>query len=264
MPTKMQIRTRRRRGRKISRRRPQRQSRMSRRQSLSRRRLKSHSGGKQPVGFQHPPSIVTVEHNTETTEEIGPDIIALARELLDNTEIKNYLNNVEKMMIAKLGGENKLDDAILAAAEAAAAKHQAGGALDGEGGEEETDSQYQDQDPSSEEVPSPETVFTRITSIITRIIRMTRINIPQGINMIILVGLIFMMFMIDGAEARRRGRPNTIRSSTPAIENMFNPYDPSRPGQIWSFWNALFALFGYGPGAWGPDPQYHWAGPHRS
>ena len=94
MPTKMQIRTRRRRGRKISRRRPQRQSRMSRRQSLSRRRLKSHSGGKQAVEFQHPPNIVTVEHNTKTTEEIGPDIIALARELLDNTEIKNYLNNV--------------------------------------------------------------------------------------------------------------------------------------------------------------------------
>jgi len=149
-------------------------------------------------------------------------------------------------MIAKLGGEDKLDDEILAAAEAAAAKHQAGGAPDGDGGEEDPDS----QDLSSEEVPSPETVFTRI-------IRMTRIHIPQGINMIILVGLIFMMFMIDGAEARRRGRPNTIRNSTPAIENMLNPYDPSRPGQIWSFWNALFALFGYGPGAWGSDPLYH-------
>ena len=153
-------------------------------------------------------------------------------------------------MIAKLGGENKLDDAILAAAEAAAAKHQAGGALDGEGREEDTDSQYQDQDLSSEEVPSPETVYTNISRSIPRQ------RLIAGINVALLVGLIFVMFMIDGAEARRRGRPNTIRSSTPAIENMFNPYDPSRPGQIWSFWNALFALFGYGPGAWGPDPLY--------
>ena len=248
MPTKMQIRTRRRRGRKISRRRPRRQSRMSRRQSLSRRRLKSRSGGKQPVGYVQPsfPRLVTVEHNTKANEEIGPDTIKLARELLANPEINNYLNNVEKMMIDKLG-EKKLDETILAA-EADAAKHQAGGALDGDGKEEDTP-----PPPSIAASESATTVFRNILDIIGR----TRIHIPQGINMIILVGLIFMMFMIDGAEARRRGRPNTIRNSTPAIENMLNPYDPSRPGQIWSFWNALFALFGYGPGAWGSDPLYH-------
>lgn len=234
MPTTtMQIRTRRRRGRKISRRRPRK---VSRRQSLSRRRLKPRSGG-----------------TTKENEEIDPATIALARKLLDNTKIKNYLNNVEKMMIAKLGGEDKYCDAILKAA--AAARHQAGGASQGENRDNNDQEHHEEDLPPSIAASAPaSTVFRNILDIIGRI----TIRIPRGDNMMLLVGLILMMFMM-GANAR------IIHSdiNTPALDNMLNVYDPSRPGQIWSFWNALFALFGYGPGPWGHDPLYYWQGPPR-
>lgn len=237
MPTTtMQIRTRRRRGRKISRRRP-------RRQSLSRRRSKSRSGGKL-VGVQ-PNSFLLAQDpmNTKANETIDSDTIELARILLAQPELNNYLNNVAKTMIEKLGGEDKLYEAILAAA--AAAKHQAGGAP---GDEEEGENP---QPPSS--VLSPTTVFRNILDIIGR----TRFRIPEGrLDRIMLVCLIFMMFMqAVGARVIRS------RIRTPALDNMLNPYDPDRPGEVWSFWNALFALFGYGPGAWGPDPNFH--GPPR-
>ena len=234
MPTTMQIRTRRRRGRKISRRRPRRQSRMSRRQSLSRRRLKPRSGG-----------------TTKENEEIDPATIALARNLLDNTEIKKYLNNVEKMMIVKLGGdEDKLYEAILEAA--AAAKQQAGGA---HGDSEEGGENPHSQPPSS--VLSPTTVFRNILDIIRR----TSIRIPEGrLERIMLVGLILMMFM-QAVEARRGGfgRGNRRHVSTAAIQTAWDPtYSPDRPGQVRYFINALFAFFGFGP-EWVDDPQ--WQGP---
>ena len=243
--TTMQIRTRRRRGRKISRRRPRRQS---RRQSLSRRRLKSRSGGKDPH-LQGPvesfPLLVQGPVHTKANDEIDSDTIALARELLANPKIKNYLNNVKESMIAKLGGkEDKLYEAILAAA--ATAKQQAGGAPGD--GEEETEDPHP-QPLSSAEVPSPRTVFRTIIDIIRR----TSIRIPEGrLERIMLVCLIFMMFM-EAVGAR------VINSNinTPGLNNAFNPYHPLRPGQVWSFWNALFALFGFGPGAWELDRQWH-------
>ena len=249
MPKTMQIRTRRRRGRKISRRRPRK---VSRRQSLSRRRLKSRSGGKQPLGVV-PLGVVKQSTflapdpvHTKPTEIIDDAHKALARELLANHEIKAYLQNVVAKLKVKAGGEEKFEEAILKALKAAeVAAGQQGGAP----------SRLPSRLPSGDDDdghdddgrPSP----NNIRNGIIRRIPQPRL---QGINVVLLVGLIFMMFMIDQVDARRLGRGNTARIRTPAIDNMFNPYDPRRPDQIWSFFNALFSLFGYGPGAWGPDP----------
>ena len=258
MPTTtMQIRTRRRRGRKISRRRPRRQSRMSRRQSLSRRRLKPRSGGKDPHlqgAVESFPLLAPVEH-TKTTEEIDHHTIELARELLANPKIKNYLNNVANTMITKLGGPDKLYEAILAAA--AAAKQQAGGAphdKEGEGEEEEED--LHPHHPTLPIAgPSPFDVF--ITNIIA-IIGRTRISIPSGVNMIILVCLIFTMFFMEVVEARGgRGR-GRARVSITAIGSMFETR--YQDDQVQYFCTRLLSLLGLSP-AWIPGPYSEWTGP---
>jgi hypothetical protein len=242
----MQILTRRRRGRKISRRRPRK---VSRRQSLSRRRSKSRSGGKgqrgeevQSMSFSD--TNLTYPDRTKTTEGIDAHK-ALARELLANDEIKAYLQYVAEKLKEKAGGEEKFDEYILKALKAAAAGQHGGAPGD------------EDPPPGDHEL-SPRIVFETLRRIVLNFFR--NLGRMEGINVALLVGLIFMMFMIAPVEARRMGRGNTARISTPAIDNMLNPYDPSRPGQIWSFWNALFSLFGIGPGAWGPD--YHFMGPH--
>jgi hypothetical protein len=187
-------------------------------------------------------------HNTKANEGIDPHK-ALARELLANDKIKAYLQNVVAKLEVKAGGEEKFEEAILKAAEVAD-KQQGGAPGDGDDDDDGHDDDGRPQD---------ETPIDIRNSIIRRIPQSRRTL--RGINVVLLVGLILMMFMIEQVDGRRMGRGNTARINTPALDNMLNPYDPSRPGQIWSFWNALFNLFGYGPGAWGPDPGFH--GPPR-
>ena len=185
---------------------------------------------------------------SKPTDRIEDAHKALAQELLANDEIKAYLNEVAANMKKKIG-EEEFDEAIFKALKAAADKQQAGG-------RPRPPPPTPPPPNEGEEVPSPS--FEVFTRNIIDIIRRTRISIPEGINMILLVGLLFMMFMTQDAE----GRVIRSRARTPNLDNMLNVHDPSRPGQIYSFVGAFLEFFfGIGPGAWGPD--YHFMGPQR-